>query len=155
MDDLLNGPCLSHCFKCPYGVVVASNLALSITFALIVTITLNIKQEELIASLTPEQREKFSSAPPMSGWKSASAASGQGSAPPALAGEPGPGLASASGPARCLSTAARLFLPASPRRKPQGTYESHAVPSARAHPRLLGAGLGIRIGQVRSDRHQG
>tara|TARA_B100000214_G_scaffold129769_2_gene92250 strand:- start:423 stop:704 length:282 start_codon:yes stop_codon:yes gene_type:complete len=62
MDDLLNGPCLSHCFKCPYGVVVASNLALSITFALIVTIILNIKQEELIASLTPEQREKFASA---------------------------------------------------------------------------------------------
>lgn len=59
MDNRCEGPCLSHCFKCPYSVVMTSNVALAITFSLIVTIFLNIKQEKLEKSFTLEQREHF------------------------------------------------------------------------------------------------
>ena len=59
MDNSCKGPCLSHCFKCPYGVVITSNMALAITFSLIVTIILNIKQEKLEESFTLEQRKNF------------------------------------------------------------------------------------------------
>ena len=62
MENRVIGPCLSQCFKCPYGVVFASNMAIPITFAVVVTIVLSLNQTELVASFSQEQREKFASA---------------------------------------------------------------------------------------------
>ena len=59
MENSENGPCLSQCFKCPHGVVFASNMTIPITFALIVTLVLSLNQEELVMSFNQEQREKF------------------------------------------------------------------------------------------------
>lgn len=59
MENRVIGPCLSQCFKCPYGVVFASNMAIPITFAVVVTLVLSLNQEELVASFSREQYERF------------------------------------------------------------------------------------------------
>tara|TARA_A100001015_G_C14552913_1_gene542266 strand:- start:140 stop:421 length:282 start_codon:yes stop_codon:yes gene_type:complete len=59
MENSENGPCLEQCFKCPYSVVLASNMILPIAFALIVTLVFSLNQEKLVSSFSREQREKF------------------------------------------------------------------------------------------------